>query len=157
MNRMLQIAAGLLLLAQITACSTAAQQKFAAVIGDIQTRVGNACAFFNPVATDAQMLYTLDPDVDLAIDDMKALCATNATIDASTVQTLAQTTIPVAVKKLASMPNVSPSLKQEIGGALTLANGALNAAATTYAPATPTAASAPEAASTPPAGGAPIQ
>jgi outer membrane murein-binding lipoprotein Lpp len=148
MKRML-LAAGIAACLAFAGCSTAQQAQVAAVATNINAQVAKACGVYQPVATDAQALYQLNPDVDLVIDGLNGLCAANATINPSTVQTLAKTTIPAAIKALATTAGISPALAQEIGGALTVANVALNIAVQTYVttPATPAAASAPAAAS----------
>jgi hypothetical protein len=149
MKKLMLLAAGLVASVAILAgCSTAQQQQVATVATNVQTQVNKACGFFVPIALDAETLYTLDPKVDLAIDGLNALCDANAAVDASTLQTLAKTTIPAAVKALAAVQGIPPALVKEIGGALTLSNVALNSAVATYAPAVPTVpASAPAAAS----------
>jgi hypothetical protein len=131
--------------AALAGCTTAQQQQVAVVATDINTQVAKACAVFQPVATDAEALYQLNPDIDLALNGLNGLCAANATIDTASVQTLAQTTIPAAVKAIGTTAGISPQLAQEIAGALTLANVALNLVVQNYT--SPTPDSAPAAAS----------
>lgn len=135
--KMLRIAAGVGLLASFVmfaGCSAPAQQKVSDVAVNINTQVNKACAVFEPVALDAQLLYSLDPKVDLAINAMKGLCGANAAIDPTSVQTLAKTTIPAAIQALAGVTGVDPKIVQGVGNALTLANVALNLWVASYVP-----------------------
>lgn len=136
MKRML-LAAGIVASIAFAGCSLNAQQQVSTVAVNINAQVNKACAVFGPVALDAQMLYALDPKVDLAINAMKGLCAANAAIDPTSVQTLAKTTIPAAVAALAGVTGVDPKIVQGVGNALTLANVALNLWVSSYVPTAP--------------------
>lgn len=145
--------AGVVLLA-LGACSTAQQAQVAAVATTINGQVAKACSVFQPVSTDVVALYALNPKVDAAIDGVKALCVANAAIDPTSVRTLSETTLPAAIKALASIPGLATAQIQQVGGVLTLINATLAIGLQVYA--IPTAAAAPVAASTPLAG-APLQ
>jgi hypothetical protein len=132
--------------AMFAGCSTTAQQNVSTVATNVQTQVKKACGVWGgAVALDAMVLYSFDPKVDLAINSVNALCQANAIVDPSSVQTLAQTTIPAAITALGSVTGVNPDMVKAVGGALTLASIFLNAAVATYVPAVPTGASAPSA------------
>jgi hypothetical protein len=148
MKKML-LAAGIAVFAFLfAACSTTQQGQASAMAVNIKTQVSKACSVFQPVALDAQTLYALDPKVDLAINAMNGLCAANSEIDPTSIQTLAKTTIPAAVKALAGVTGVDPAIVQGVGSALTLANVALNLWVNAYVPTAPASgASAPVAAS----------
>jgi hypothetical protein len=118
----------------LCACSTAQQVQVAQTATTVQQQVAKACAVYNPIATDVTTLYHVTPTVDAVLDGLSALCATNASINTASIQTLAQTTIPAAVKALGTMPNVNQATVQELGGALTIINAALNLAIQTYVP-----------------------
>jgi hypothetical protein len=137
-KRML-LAAGIAASMAFAGCSTTAQQHVSTVAVNINTQVNKACGVFEPVALDAQLLYSLDPKVDLAINAMKGLCAANAAIDPTSVQTLAKTTIPAAIQALAGVTGVDPKIVQGVGNALTLANIALNLWVASYVPPVATA------------------
>ncbi|RKR46339.1 hypothetical protein [Paraburkholderia sp. BL17N1] len=145
-------AAGVVALA-LCACSAVQQAKVATVATTINGQVAKACSVFKPLSTDVVALYALNPKVDAAIDGINALCVANAAIDPSTVQTLSETTLPAAIKALASIPSLTAAQIQQVGGALTLVNTTLAIGLQVYA--VPTA-SAAAAASTPLAG-APLQ
>jgi len=148
MKRML-LAAGIAASMLLGACTPAQQQQVSTVAVNVNAQVTKACGVFQPVALDAQVLYSLDPKVDLAINAMNGLCAANAAIDPTNVQTIAKTTLPAAVKALAGVTGVDPKIVQAVGNALTLANVALNLWVNSYVPTagTATPASAPVAAS----------
>lgn len=150
MKRML-LTAGIALSALFAGCSATQQQQVSTVAVNINAQVNKACGVFQPVALDAKTLYSLDPKVDLAINAMNGLCAANAAIDPTSVQTLAKTTIPAAVQALAGVTGVDTNVVKAVGSALTLANVALNLWVDSYVPT-----AAPVPASTPLAG-APLQ
>jgi len=62
-KRML-LAAGIAASMAFAGCSTTAQQHVSTVAVNINTQVNKACGVFEPVALDAQLLYSLDPKVD---------------------------------------------------------------------------------------------
>jgi hypothetical protein len=134
MKKVLLIAAAT---AMLGACSATQQAKVQTIAVDINTAVKNACNVWTPVALDAQTLYTVDPKVALAINGVNGLCAANANINPTSVQTLAQTTIPAAVAALGGVTGINPDTVKAVGAALTLANIALNQFVETYATATP--------------------
>ncbi|NVI06343.1 hypothetical protein [Paraburkholderia youngii] len=150
MKKLMLFAAGLVTSISLGACTTAQQAKVATVATTINGQVNKACAVFNPVASDVAALYALDQKVDAAIDGVKALCVANAAIDPSTVETLSETTLPSAIKALASIPGLTVGQINQVGGVLTVINTTLAIGLQVYAPAVSTpAASAAAAASTP--------
>lgn len=155
MNRIMLLAAGLVAAISFAGCSALQQQQVATVAATVNGQVAKACAVFKPVATDVTALYALNPKVDAAIDGITALCVANAAIDPSSVQTLSETTLPAAIKALASIPGLTVAQVQQVGGVLTVINTTLAIGLQVYSTATPTA-SAPAAASTP-LNGAPLQ
>src|SRR5579859_3374304 len=117
MFKKLCLAAALVASIALGACSVADQQKASAVAVNINAQVQKACGVFQPVALDAKTLYSLDPKVDLAINALNGLCAANAAIDPTSIQTIAKTTLPAAVQALAGVTGVDPKLVQSVAGA----------------------------------------
>ncbi|MFM0243757.1 hypothetical protein [Paraburkholderia sediminicola] len=153
-SKLMLLAAGFVAVA-FAGCTALQQQQVATVATTINGQVAKACSVFKPVSTDVTALYALNPKVDAAIDGITALCVANAAIDPSSVQTLSETTLPAAIKALASIPGLTVAQVQQVGGVLTVINTTLAIGLQVYSTATPTA-SAPAAASTPLAG-APLQ
>ncbi|MEM5294259.1 hypothetical protein VSR82_07935 [Burkholderia sp. JPY481] len=149
--KMLRIAAGLALSAcfvMFAGCTPPQQAQVASAATAINAQVKKACSVFNPVADDVTALYALNPKVDAAIDGVKALCVANASIDPTSVQTLSDTTLPAAIKALASLPGITAAQIQQVGGILTLVNTTLAIGLQVYGqPTAPAAASARAAAS----------
>ncbi|MFP4891498.1 hypothetical protein [Paraburkholderia sp. EG304] len=149
-------AAGLVALA-LGACTTAQQTKVAAVATTINGQVKKACSVFQPVSSDVAALYALNPKIDAAIDGINALCVANAAIDPSTVETLSGTTLPAAIKALASIPGLTVAQINQVGGVLTVINTTLAIGLQVYAPAVSTPAASAAAAASMPLAGTPLQ
>jgi len=120
----------------VIACATGflgACANAPAVAASAQAKVAKACTVFQPVAVDAAALYNLDPKVDAAIAAVNGLCAANAAVDPTSLQTIVNSTIPAAIAALKTLP-ITAAQQTQVGNGLMLVNVALAAALAAYGP-----------------------
>jgi len=124
--------AGVVLLA-LGACSTAQQTQVLTVAQQVNQQITKVCDVYNPIAADVTALYptVTNPDVALGMSAVAGLCANNAAINVTSLQTISQTVLPAAVKGLATA-GLSAADQTKIGNLLTIANLAVAAAYAAY-------------------------
>lgn len=158
------LTAGVVALA-LGACSTAQQTQILTIAQQVNTQIGKMCAVYTPVSTDVETLYPTiaDPKVAAGLAAVSGLCGANAAVDVSSLKTISQTTIPAAIKGLATA-GLSAADQAKVGNLLMAANVFVAAAYAVYG--TPAVATTPVAAATPasapatastPLAGAPLQ
>ncbi|SDH08598.1 hypothetical protein SAMN05216466_10748 [Paraburkholderia phenazinium] len=125
-------------------CSAPQQAQVLTVAQQVNAQITKVCDVYNPIAADVTALYptVTNPDVALGMSAVAGLCANNAAINVTSLQTISQTVLPAAVKGLATA-GLSAADQTKLGNLLTIANLAVAAAYAAYG--TPTAAAAPAA------------
>ncbi|CAN0620341.1 conserved exported protein of unknown function [Burkholderia multivorans] len=148
----LLLAAGLAASIFFAACTTAQQDRVLTVAQQVNAQVVKACAVYKPVAADIQAIYVVDPKVQTALGAVNGLCTANAATDITSLQTLSQTTLPAAIKGLATA-GLGVADQQKIGSLLTAVNVFIAAAYAVHG--TPTVLTSAVAASGAPVASAP--
>jgi hypothetical protein len=145
------LAAGCALLALCACNGTVPANTALQNIAAAQAKIANACEVFGPTL---KSLQTMDASatpaeqtlVNALVTDSGKLCAANAALDASTLSSLVNTSIPQAITAVGEIPALS-SKAQGIQFALLAFQTAISAALAQYNSAVPaaipTAASAP--------------
>jgi hypothetical protein len=133
MKRMLLIAAGLALSVALSACNPTQQAQVLTVAQQVNTQISKACAVYSPVSADIEALYptVADPKVAAGLAAVSGLCGANASIDVASLQSISQTTIPAAIKGLATA-GLSAADQTKVGNLLTAVNIFVAAAYAVY-------------------------
>lgn len=132
MKRIL-LAAGIAASLAFAGCTPPQQTQALTIVQRVNAQISKICAVYNPIATDVTALYptVTNPDVLMGMSAVAGLCANNAAINVTSLQTISQTVLPAAVKGLATA-GLSAADQTKIGNLLTLANLAVAAAYAVY-------------------------
>jgi hypothetical protein len=136
------LAAGLVAL--VAGCASTGTQSPAQIAAAVQVQVAKACAVVQPtlLSVQAMTVQSAPEQAVLAqlVKDNAAVCSGGATIDATTVASLINTSIPAAIQVVTLLP-IDPAAKTGVQIGLIAFQTALSAAIAQYS--APAAAPAP--------------
>lgn len=102
---------------------------------DVQAQVAKACAIVQPTLLSVQAMTAADPAQQVILGklvaDNAAVCAANASLDASTVTALINTSIPAAIQVVGLLP-IDDAAKVSVQIGLIAFQTALSAALAQY-------------------------
>ncbi|AOZ06681.1 hypothetical protein [Cupriavidus malaysiensis] len=146
---MLLCAAGIVALVSLAGCAGAPQAATT-----FQAQVVKACAVVQPTLQSVQAMTVDDPakQVILAqlVKDNGAVCAAGASVDASSVQSLVNTSVPAAIQVVGLLP-LDPAARSGVQIGLMAFQVALAAALAQYGAPAPSSTLAPASAPAAPA------
>lgn len=133
MKRILAAFAAGFVALSLGACSTAQQTQVLNVAQQVNTQISKACAVYTPVSADIEVLYPTiaDPKVAAGLAAVSGLCGANAAVDVTSLKTISQTTIPAAIKGLATA-GLSAADQTKVGNLLMAVNVFVAAAYAVY-------------------------
>jgi hypothetical protein len=104
MRKFAAVLVGVVALAFSAGCTTAQQAQVLTVAQQVNSQVAKACSVYTPVSADIEALYPTiaNPKVAAGLAAVSGLCGANAAVDVTSLQTISQTTIPAAIKGLAT-------------------------------------------------------
>jgi len=128
-------------------CTTAQQADVAQKAQMLQAQVMKACAVVQPTLESVATLESQNPAQKAVFDTLVSangkVCAAGSSVDATSVASLVNTTIPAALQVVTLIP-MDPAVKTGVQIGLIAFQTALSAALAQYGPvAVPVAASAP--------------
>lgn len=119
----------------LAGCQNVPQLKSPA---DLKLQIGKACAVVQPTLVSIQAMSVPDSAQQVVFTELVKtnglICDANANLDATTLKTFVDTTIPAALRVITLMPG-DPAMKAELQIGLVAFQVALSAAMAQYGPA----------------------